>query len=55
MILPTEKWYRNLSEGNIKIKQEIYTLTISSTKRTLNYDDKGFLVATEPLEINSVD
>jgi hypothetical protein len=50
--LSNEKWYRNLSEGNIKIKQEIYNLTINSTKRELIYNDKGLLVDTKPIEIS---
>jgi len=53
--MPTEKWYRNLSEGNIKIKQEIYNLTINSTKRKLIYDQKDILIGSEPIEINEID
>ena len=50
--MSSEKWYRNLGEGNIQIKQEIYNLAINSTKRELIYDDKDVLITTKPLEIN---
>ena len=49
--IPSEKWYRNLSKGNINIKQEIYNLALSSSKRELIYNDNGVLVDTKPLEI----
>jgi hypothetical protein len=49
--LPSEKWYRNLKDGNITIKQEIYNLSINSTKRELIYDKNGLLINTQPLEI----
>jgi len=47
--IPNEKWYRNLTEGNIKIKQEIYNLAVHSSKRELIYNEKGLLVGTKPL------
>ncbi len=53
--LPNEKWYRNLGAGKIEIKQEIYKLTLNSTKRVLIYDQSGKLIKTEPIEINEVD
>lgn len=33
-----EKWYKNISEGNIQIKNEIYTLMITDNKRHLIFD-----------------
>jgi len=33
-----EKWHRNISDGNITIKNEIYTLMITDNKRKLVYD-----------------
>ena len=48
LILPNEKWYRDVSEGNIRVKQEIYNLAIHSTKRELIYDNNGSLVSTKP-------
>ena len=53
--IPNEKWYRNISEGNIQIKQEIYNLAINSTKRELIYDNKGVLVDTKPIIISGDD
>jgi len=52
LILPSEKWYRSLSKGNITIKQERYNLTINSTKRELIYDENMILIDTKPIEIN---
>jgi hypothetical protein len=52
--IPSEKWYRNISEGNIRVKQEIYNLTINSIKRTLIYDSNGIIIGSEPLEIHVV-
>lgn len=50
--IPTEKWYRNLMDGNIKVKNENYNLTIHSTKRELIYDKEGNLISTQPFEIS---
>jgi len=52
--IPTEKWYRNLSEGNIRVKQEIYNLTINSTKRNLIYGANETIIGSEPIEINEI-
>lgn len=50
--MPNEKWYRDLGEGSIEIKQEIYKLALNSSKRALIYDKNGILIKTEPIEIN---
>jgi len=50
--LPNEKWYRDLGKGSIEIKQEIYKLAVSSSKRYLIYDQNGVLIKTEPIEVN---
>ena len=49
--IPTEKWYRNIGEGNITIKNELYTLTINEGKRKLIYDNNK-LINTLPLQLN---
>jgi DNA polymerase type B, organellar and viral len=49
--IPNEKWYKNIQDGNIQIKIELYNLTIRSTKRELIYNENGILVNTQPLEI----
>ena len=45
-----EKWYRNISEGNIRIMNEIYTLIATENKRKLIYDG-DILIGTEPFVI----
>nr|QWO71395.1 DNA polymerase [Termitomyces sp. K1Ag] len=47
-----EKWYRNISSGNINIKQEIYTLMINNFKRKLIYNDQNKFIDTIPLYLN---
>ena len=50
-----EKWYRNVSDGNIKILplQEIYTLMINNQKRELVYDNSNKFVFTRPIILNN--
>jgi hypothetical protein len=48
-----EKWYRNISEGNIKILPEIYTLMINNQKRSLIYDNTNKFVDTSPIILNN--
>ena len=48
-----EKWYRNVSDGNIKIIPEIYTLMINNQKRSLIYDDTNTFVETKPIILNN--
>jgi len=50
--IPSEKWYRDLSKGNIQVKQEIYNLAIYSTKRELIYNNEGKFINTKPFIIN---
>ena len=56
--LNPEKWYRNISEGNIKILPEIYTLMINNhyhdngQKRSLIYDNTNKFVDTSPIILN---
>jgi hypothetical protein len=33
-----DKWYRNIAEGNISVKEQIYTLKVTGNKRKLIYD-----------------
>lgn len=42
-----DKWYKNISEGNIKIKNEIYTIQTTDNKRELVYKN-NILVDTKP-------
>ena len=45
------KWRKNLSEGNISVLDEVYTLQVTSNKRKLIYED-GILIGTEAYIIN---
>jgi len=47
-----EKWYKDLSEGNISIKNLIYTLKVTGNKRELIYENNK-LINTKPIRINN--
>lgn len=47
-----EKWYRNISLGNINIKQEIYTLMVNNFKRKLIYNEQNKFIDTSPIYLN---
>lgn len=49
--LNNEKWFRNLYEGNIEIKNQIYNLVVTNNKRKLKYFNDVF-IDTEPYVIN---
>jgi hypothetical protein len=44
-----EKWYKDISNGNIIIKDQIYTLKVTGNKRHLIYGNK--LIYTKPIVI----
>jgi len=46
------KWYRHFDKGYISLKEELYTLRITSNKRELIYDSNGKFVDTKPFELN---
>ena len=50
--LNQDKWYRNLDEATIKVKNLLYTLKATSNKRQLIYDHTNKLVGTKPYIIN---
>nr|YP_009710628.1 DNA polymerase type B [Amanita brunnescens]QFZ98577.1 DNA polymerase type B [Amanita brunnescens] len=50
--LKQNKWYKNLNESTINIKEQIYTLKLNSNKRQLFYDENNKLTATKPIIIN---
>lgn len=54
ILIPNEKWYKNIKDGNILIKIELYNLTIKSTKRVLIFDENGILINTQPIEITAL-
>ena len=47
------KWYRFFDQGYISIKEEVYTLTITTNKRELIYDSNGKFVSTKPFVLNN--
>lgn len=47
-----EKWFKNIKSGNISIKDQIYTLSITENKRQPIYDKEGVFVATKPFILN---
>lgn len=53
LFLNQDKWYKNISEGNITIKKEIYTLSVTSGKRELIYNHEKKFVDTKPLNLES--
>jgi hypothetical protein len=44
------KWFRSLSEANINILDQTYTLKVTNNKRELVFKD-GKLIGTKPLTI----
>ena len=49
-----EIWYRDLSTGQITIKDEIYTLSVTGNKRQLIYNENNYFVSTKPIYINEL-
>ena len=50
-----EKWYMNLGDANIIVKDDIYTLMATENKRKFIYDCNNKIVATKALIINEID
>jgi hypothetical protein len=50
--ISNEKWYRNFSEGNITIKEELYTLIATANKRIPIYENNVF-VDTKPYTLKN--
>lgn len=49
--LKQEKWYSSLEKGNIEIKNQIYTVQVTSNKRNLMYNKDNLLYNTYPFSI----
>lgn len=47
------KWRKSLSDGHIKVLDELYTMKITENKRRLIYDSNNKLIGTKPFIINS--
>lgn len=50
--LSQEKWFRSIEEGNITIKDQIYSLQVTESKRQIVYSDDK-LISTIPFTINN--
>jgi hypothetical protein len=48
-----EKWYKDISHGQIKCINELYHLMVTESKRKLIYDENNKLINTKPLIINN--
>ena len=47
-IFNQSKWIKNLIKGNISIREQLYTLRISSSKRKPIYSNNGKFITTVP-------
>ena len=47
-----EKWYKNMKEGHISIRKEIYNLMLTENKRQLIFDGNNKFVGTKPIVLN---
>lgn len=54
LTLDQEKWYKNISDSSINIRNDIYTLMVTTNKRELIYDEKNRLVDTKPFILNEI-
>nr|AWB36251.1 hypothetical protein [Lactarius sp. (in: basidiomycete fungi)] len=46
------KWIKNLTDANIEIRNDLYTLQVTNNKRNLIYDEDNKLIDTSPYIIN---
>jgi hypothetical protein len=47
------KWIKNLSDGNIEVRNELYTLQVTDNKRQLIYNENNELINSNPYIINN--
>nr|QWO71388.1 DNA polymerase [Termitomyces sp. T70a] len=52
LLLSQEKWYKEISDSNITIKEELYSLMATGNKRQLIYNKDNYLVETKPFLID---
>ena len=48
-----EKWFRSMEEGSITIKEQLYSLMVTASKRKLEYSDDGYLIKTTPYTLQA--
>jgi DNA polymerase type B, organellar and viral len=49
-----DKWFKSFDLGTITIKDQLYTLKVTSNKRTLVYNSNNILYNTHPFELDLV-
>lgn len=47
------KWFRSLTSSQIKISNQVYTLTVTDNKRELVYNKNNKLIGTKPYIIDN--
>ena len=53
--LKQQKWYKNIIDANITIKDQIYSLKVTENKRELVFDYNNMLVSTKPFLYSSIE
>lgn len=51
LVKDNQKWYKKIGEGHIFIKNEIYTLSITDSKRQLLFDQNNKFYDTKPIKL----
>lgn len=51
LVIKQEKWYSDISNGKFHIKDEIYTVMTTESKRKLLYNDRDIFYDTTPLTV----
>jgi hypothetical protein len=46
------KWRKNISDGNISVNNQLYTIKVTDNKRKLIYDENNKLINSVPYVIN---
>jgi len=47
------KWFKNLSEGHIKVLDQLYTIKVTENKRKLIFNNNNKLIGTKPFKIDN--
>jgi len=48
------KWFKNLSEGHIKVLDQLYTIKVTDNKRKLIFSNNNKLIGTKPFKIDNI-
>ena len=55
VLINQEKWFKDISNRRINVKDEIYSLMVTSNKRKILYDKDNHITKSEPFVINEID